>query len=222
MAYLYRHIRKDKNEVFYIGIGSDNGFYRAKEAKRRNNHWIGITNKTKWFSEIIISDISYELAKIKEIEFIEIYKRKEDGGTLCNKTKGGEGSLGLTPCNVKKIYVRLKTNFNILFFKSYSDFKIFANVKSIYVNKNGNFSTKKYFLSENKNDLLSEFAPIESFTGKHKIMGKVKWLNTKTNEFVETNTLGMAKHTNLSIGVFNHLRNGRQKTTKCGWVYIGK
>jgi hypothetical protein len=25
MAYLYRHIRHDKNEPFYIGIGSDNG-----------------------------------------------------------------------------------------------------------------------------------------------------------------------------------------------------
>ena len=29
MAYLYRHIRLDKNEPFYIGIGSDTNFKRA-------------------------------------------------------------------------------------------------------------------------------------------------------------------------------------------------
>ena len=38
MAYLYRHIRLDNNEVFYIGIGSDSeGYYkRAKSHKYRN------------------------------------------------------------------------------------------------------------------------------------------------------------------------------------------
>jgi hypothetical protein len=29
MAYLYRHIRLDKNEPFYIGIGSDKQYKRA-------------------------------------------------------------------------------------------------------------------------------------------------------------------------------------------------
>lgn len=28
MAYLYRHIRLDKNEPFYIGIGSDSNYNR--------------------------------------------------------------------------------------------------------------------------------------------------------------------------------------------------
>jgi hypothetical protein len=31
MAYLYRHIRHDKNEPFYIGIGSDNNYKRSKQ-----------------------------------------------------------------------------------------------------------------------------------------------------------------------------------------------
>ena len=220
MAYLYRHIREDKNEVFYVGIGSDNGFYRAKDSKRRNNHWVNIVNKTDWYSEIIISDISYELAKIKEIEFIEIYKRKEDGGTLCNKTKGGEGSLGLTPVNAKKIYARLRTNLNILEFKSHEHFKIFANVKTISVNKNGILVAKQYILSENKNELLQEFIPIETLTGKHRAMKRVKWFNNKTNELIEKTTLEMSKYTNLSIGIFSHLKNGRQKQTKCGWTFV--
>jgi hypothetical protein len=220
MAYLYRHIREDKNEVFYVGIGSDNGFYRSKETKRRNKHWENIINKTEWYSEIIITDISYELAKIKEIEFIEIYKRKEDGGTLCNKTKGGEGSLGLTPANAKKIYARLKTDLNILEFISHEQFKSFANVKTISVNKNGKLVTKNYLLSEDKNDLLEEFIPIKSLKGKHRAMKRVKWFNIKTNELIEKTTLEMSEYTGLSIGIFSHLKNGRQKQTKCGWTFI--
>jgi hypothetical protein len=219
MAYLYRHIRKDRNEVFYIGIGSDNGFYRANETKRRNKHWVNITSKTDWYSEIIISEISYELAKIKEIEFIELYKRKEDGGTLCNKTKGGEGTLGLKPVNIKKIYARLKNDTNILEFTSHEDFKRFANIKTISKDKNGQLVAKNYFLSENKDDLLKKFIPIKSLTGKHRAMKKVKWFNLITNETLEATTKEMSEYTNLSVGIFSHLKTGRQKKTKCGWTY---
>jgi hypothetical protein len=95
MAYLYRHIRLDKNEPFYIGIGSDDKYKRANSKKNRNNHWKSIVSKTEYEVQILCDDISYEYAKEKEIEFIDIYKRKEDKGTLCNITKGGDGILGL-------------------------------------------------------------------------------------------------------------------------------
>ena len=95
MAYLYRHIRIDKNEPFYIGIGSDSNYQRANSRKNRNNHWESIVEKTDYRVDIVLDDISYEFAKQKEIEFIDIYKRKEDNGTLCNITKGGDGVLGL-------------------------------------------------------------------------------------------------------------------------------
>lgn len=95
MAYLYRHIRLDKNEPFYIGIGSDDKYQRANSKTHRNNHWLSILDKTDYRVEILIDDISYDYAKEKEIEFIDIYKRKEDNGTLCNITKGGDGVLGL-------------------------------------------------------------------------------------------------------------------------------
>lgn len=38
MAYVYRHIRDDKNEVFYIGIGLTNSYKRAKTTVSRNGH----------------------------------------------------------------------------------------------------------------------------------------------------------------------------------------
>lgn len=93
MACLYRHIRTDLNIPFYIGIGKS--VNRAYSITHRNKHWNSVINKTTYEVEILFDDITYEFAKQKEIEFIDLYKRKEDGGTLCNITKGGDGVLGL-------------------------------------------------------------------------------------------------------------------------------
>jgi hypothetical protein len=103
MAYIYRHIRLDKNEPFYIGIGSDDKYARANSKNHRNNHWKSIASITKYKVDILFDDISFEFAKEKEIEFIDIYKRKEEGGTLCNITKGGDGCLGLVHTEEAKI-----------------------------------------------------------------------------------------------------------------------
>src|SRR6478735_8461687 len=99
MAYVYRHIRLDKNQPFYIGIGNDDNYARANTIKGRNLHWKRIVDKTNYDIEILIDGISWELACQKEIEFISIYKRVKDGGTLCNITLGGEGKLGVAPTN---------------------------------------------------------------------------------------------------------------------------
>ena len=96
MAYVYRHIRLDKNEPFYIGIGSDNSYKRAYSKKNRNKHWKNIINKTKYEVEILFNDLSWEEACSKEKEFISLYGRKDlSNGSLCNYTDGGDGVLGL-------------------------------------------------------------------------------------------------------------------------------
>lgn len=93
MAYIYRHIRLDKNEPFYIGIGSDSG-YRAKDSKKRNKIWKGIVSKTEYEVEILLDDITWEQACEKEIEFIQLYGRICNGsGCLANLSLGGEGYL---------------------------------------------------------------------------------------------------------------------------------
>lgn len=97
MAYVYRHIRLDKNEPFYIGVGEDNtkniGKYdRAYDTHCRNKHWKGIYAKTCIEVEILVDDLPYEKAYEKEIEFIKLYGRTDLGtGILCNKTNGGPG-----------------------------------------------------------------------------------------------------------------------------------
>ncbi|MEY3393663.1 MAG: Flavobacterium phage Fpv2 [Pseudomonadota bacterium] len=94
MAYLYRHIRLDKNEPFYIGIGSDATYKRANSHFGRNKYWHNIVAKTDYEVEILLDNITWDYALNKEIEFIELYGRRIDGGILSNLTKGGDGVLG--------------------------------------------------------------------------------------------------------------------------------
>ncbi len=95
MPYVYRHIRLDKNEPFYIGIGSDMPYYkRANERARRSIFWKKIIAKSDYEVEILFDDISFEEAKVKEIEFIKLYGRKDlNTGCLVNLTDGGDGLI---------------------------------------------------------------------------------------------------------------------------------
>ena len=73
MAYVYRHIRLDKNIPFYIGVGKDDNkgkFKRSKTKQHRNEYWHNIVSKTDYKIEIIMNDLSWEEACEKEIEFI--------------------------------------------------------------------------------------------------------------------------------------------------------
>lgn len=96
MAHVYRHIRLDKNEPFYIGIGMDDLGKRAYDKKaRRSEWWNRIANKHEYVVEILFQNVSIEFAKEKEKEFIALYGRIDLGtGTLCNLTNGGDGING--------------------------------------------------------------------------------------------------------------------------------
>jgi hypothetical protein len=98
VAYLYRHIRLDKNEPFYIGIGSDDSYKRAYNPWDRTLFWKNITLKTQYKVDIILDNLSWEEACKKEIEFIALYGRKDLGkGSLVNLTDGGEGVINRNP-----------------------------------------------------------------------------------------------------------------------------
>ena len=105
--FLYRHIRLDKNEPFYIGIGTVQErdlnnkrqriyYRRAYEETGRNNIWHNIINKTDYEVEILLESDDYEFIKQKEIEFIKLYGRIDlNNGILSNLTNGGEGTNGV-------------------------------------------------------------------------------------------------------------------------------
>ncbi len=98
--YLYRHVRLDINQVFYIGIGKKGKkragygqtYYRAFEVSNRTDFWKRTVNKGKYKVEILFESDDYSFIKEKEIELIKLYGRKDLGlGTLVNMTDGGEG-----------------------------------------------------------------------------------------------------------------------------------
>lgn len=104
--FIYRHIRLDTNQVFYIGIGtviSDNltrmtgDTFRARHrraferVKSRSKHWKAVASKTEILVEVMMHSDSVEFVKEKEIEFISLYRP-----TLCNQTNGGDGVEGFS------------------------------------------------------------------------------------------------------------------------------
>jgi hypothetical protein len=100
MAYVYKHIRLDKNEPFYIGIGFDNAgkYKRAHCARGRNNIWGKIVNKTKYIVEIIEDGVSNEEIFEREKYWIKVFGRLDNKtGILSNLTDGGEATLGWIP-----------------------------------------------------------------------------------------------------------------------------
>lgn len=106
--YLYRHIRLDRNEVFYVGIGTKAEQYRpyrrAYSKKGRNDIWSRIIAKTNYEVEILLESDSLEFIKLKEKEFINLYGfryAENKKGTLCNLTFGGELNIFTDTTRIK-------------------------------------------------------------------------------------------------------------------------
>jgi len=96
--YLYIHYRKDKNEPFYVGIGTKHrkrDYDRALCFKKRTLFWKRVVAKTKYVVMIISESDDREEIVNQEINYIRLLgKRKTSSGTLVNFTDGGEGLLG--------------------------------------------------------------------------------------------------------------------------------
>ncbi len=112
--YLYRHIRLDKNEVFYVGIGTKRKnfeYYRAYEKQLRSSFWNKIISKTEYIVEIVLESDNYDFIKQKEIEFISLYGRRDlNCGKLCNLTNGGDGKFGFKMSEETKKKIALATS----------------------------------------------------------------------------------------------------------------
>lgn len=170
MACVYRHIRFDKNQPFYIGIGKD--LKRAYEKRSRSKHWLNIANKG-YEVDVLFDDIGWEEACKKEIEFIELYGRVIDkkGGTLVNLTKGGEGTLGYDNGNHfwegKSIYPHMREAI-------IKNAKLRIKEKNPFFGKIHSEETKRKISAANKGKLTG---------GKNPYAKKV--INLKTNKIYD-------------------------------------
>ena len=90
--YCYLHIRKDTNQVFYVGIGCQPNFKRTYETKKRSIFWNNIVNKVQYKIFILRENMFKTQASAFEIWMIKKLGRRDLGkGPLVNLTDGGEG-----------------------------------------------------------------------------------------------------------------------------------
>lgn len=101
--YVYRHYKKNTNEVFYIGMGKEVNFRRSRSKRYRNNHWHNIVNKYDFNVEIVAENLTEQEAIELEIFLIQSYGRLDLGtGCLVNMTDGGEGVFNPSLENISK------------------------------------------------------------------------------------------------------------------------
>lgn len=94
--YVYSHITKDTNQIFYVGKGTG----RRARGKRRNPYWKNVANKHGWKVLILKHNLDEKDALEVEKYYIKHIGRRNIGtGTLVNMTDGGEGTSGLAPAN---------------------------------------------------------------------------------------------------------------------------
>lgn len=149
--YLYRHIRLDKNEPFYIGVGTKSNkltdshtyksiYDRAYSKETRNDIWHNIVKKNdlNFKVEILIESNNYNFILRKEKEFISMYGKKKFGGLLANLTDGGEGTKGYPSDKyvcAKKVYVYNKEGGYICSYNSTQDAAKALNINRGIISK---------------------------------------------------------------------------------------
>jgi group I intron endonuclease len=158
MAIVYRHIRLDTNDVFYIGVGKNEK--RAYEINfRRNSYWRNIIKNTKYKVEITHKDICYEEALSIEKYLISFYGRaNKNKGTLCNLTDGGEGTLGILVSEETRNKFRGENNY--MFGKTHSK-EVRERMVNIITEKMKNPEVRKRISDKKKGTITSENVKIK-------------------------------------------------------------
>lgn len=160
MSCVYRHVRLDTNQVFYVGVGSN--MLRPYHTFGRNSSWYEITKLYPYRVDILMDDLTNEDAIAKEREFILLYGREDLGtGTLVNRNAGGQS--GITgPKNLSKENIeRLRLQAKVVFTRPDVRAKIAAAQKGMKKSKAHaqkiSEATKGRVLSEATKKKLSDF-----------------------------------------------------------------
>lgn len=194
-THIYKANSKNKKHYFYL----------LPMAIRK----YGIEN-FKWEAIYETDDLNDVLEK--EVYFIKELKTLSPNGY--NLTKGGNGGIQSDETKLK-ISNSLKE-----FYKNNPHPTI-----TISTEKRREMG-KKAWETKNANGFIFPTGFTRSIESRLKMsetkneLNKHTWFNIKTQETIELSLKKMADYTNLSTGTFNHLKQGRQKQTKCGWTFI--
>jgi len=179
--YIYKHIRPDKDEVFYIGIGKE-GTDRINH-KRRNSIWKNIfsLNNGEIEKYKIAENLSLEEANKIEILLIDYYGRiKYNTGTLANILKGGHDNKDYRKMT-KEDKSRLRSK---MLGNTYSKGKRSEEVRfKMSISRKGRSTAKK----GQKASLETKKRMSESHKGNKSIFGKI-WINNGKEKKLILNT----------------------------------
>lgn len=143
---VYFHRRKDKDEIFYVGIGSED---RPYDKNGRNKIWSRIVNKSEYTVEIIHKGLTLEDAISYERKYIKQFGRKDlNLGPLSNMTDGGEGNQNqiMSEETKKKMSESRKgdKNWNYGRKKTFKEINKIAESKSLFTEKDVIFIRTEY------------------------------------------------------------------------------
>lgn len=90
---VYYHINSVKNEIFYVGIGTQK---RAFSKNKRSFFWQNVVNKYNYIVDIIAENLLWdEACEIEKKNIAKIGRRDKGLGPLVNMTDGGDGAQGV-------------------------------------------------------------------------------------------------------------------------------
>lgn len=223
LVYLATNLVNNKKYVGYTTKSLEerkkNHYYKSKS--KNNKHYFYLLplairkygfNNFKW--EVLFETDSITEVQEKEKYYIKHIKTISPNGY--NLTIGGNGGIQSDETkdkiskSVKEYWLinKEKHHWNKVSSKKRKEWSKKAwetKRKNGYIPKTGFKRSKETNIkqSKTKNEL-----------------NKRKWVNLITGEEIYLSSKQMSEYTNLSVGVFNHLKNGRQKKTKCGWEYV--
>jgi len=159
--YVYRHIRDDRNEPFYVGQscyteGEYNYYKRAFCKRRRTKYWKEIVKSTTFAVEIIYETYIENDAIAKEKEFISLYGRIDLGnGTLVNMTSGGwKGNVKSRTSVEQQLKTAKETG---VYFKN------IERIKKYSYKKGGSTQHKDFYVYDLKGKKISTHKSVKDF-----------------------------------------------------------
>jgi hypothetical protein len=210
---VYRHITKDNNTVFYVGMGNNS---RPYTKTKRSSYWKNIVDKHGYYVEVLAENLSFEDAIELEVFLISLYGRKDNKtGVLCNLTDGGEGTKNVTESVRKKISERRKgiRTLSLDYIRSEEHCKKISESKK---GKESTFKGKKH--SEYSKAIIKEKRALQVFTKETLIkksnavkVGKnpsaIKVIDTEKNIIYDTMKIA-AEENNIKYTSLSAMLNG--------------
>lgn len=226
--YVYYHVRKDTNTIFYVGVGTkckDMKYKRAKDYRGRNPIWKNIVAKTDWYVEILKEFSTKEEALEYEVRLIDMFGIINEGFQLANICKDSTSSIEIQKMASKSTEKEIhKYDLEGFYIETYNSI--------VQASKENNCPAPSISISANNNYPNSissggfrwSFDKLEKLDYKKYIVhNKVKIVYKYSLDTVLLDTFNSLEEASKSVGVTNSaisIAIGRNKTSKgFKWSY---